>query len=387
MKTNKLFMTIMCMVIGAVSLQAQLKINQNGKMLLGDPYTGQDLNNVLTASMFGPNGTYRSGAKLAFGDFGRQENGGFNVFTGEYQLTDTDQLWLHGKNGIFLTRGGSTITVVASYTTLSNAFVFYEQVTTPALVTMSDERFKSNIKSIEKPLEHLLSLNGVKYDYNDKERLDKYNMNPEKPVNYDDITEKELESLQQDELFEKERAKKIPKMGLIAQEVQKIFPDIVKEDELGYLGIDYLSLIPVIIEAMREQQNIIEKQNSKVQELEKKLSEIEKSSTQNNEGGIKSTSVYETESIEMGKSAFLYQNAPNPFSEKTEIKYFLPQGNETAELQIFDMQGRNVITKKLQSSGEGKLIVEGSKLSPGTYIYVLYSDGKEVDSKRMILTK
>ncbi|MDR0364409.1 MAG: tail fiber domain-containing protein [Bacteroidales bacterium] len=385
MKNFKVLMATMYIVLGALSLQAQLKINQNGKLLLGDPYATQDPNNVLSGSVFGPHGACRSGSKLAFGDFGRQENGGFNVFTGEYLLTDTDQLWLHGKSGIYLTRGGSTITIVASY--VPNSITFYEDITAPSVIKSSDERFKSNVQSIENPLQQLLSLNGVKYDYNDKERLDKYTIKPEKEPDYSDITEKELESLKQDEEYEKQRSEKIPQMGLIAQEVREIFPDIVREDELGYLGIDYLCLIPVIIEAMREQQNIIDLQNSKIDELEEKLNEIGKSASQSGGSNIKSTSIDEYKTFDIKEKAFLFQNAPNPFNENTEIKYFLPKENVSAELNIYDMQGRNVISKKLQNQGEGSLIIEGAKLSPGTYIYILYSNGKEIDSKRMILTK
>lgn len=48
--------------------------------------------------------------------------------------------------------------------------------------------------------------------------------------------------------------------GLIAQEVKDVFPAAVKYDkELQLYGIDYNSLIPLLIEAAKEQQNIIEK--------------------------------------------------------------------------------------------------------------------------------
>lgn len=40
--------------------------------------------------------------------------------------------------------------------------------------------------------------------------------------------------------------------GVIAQEVQKEFPEMVEKQENGYLAVDYKQLIPVMIEAIKE---------------------------------------------------------------------------------------------------------------------------------------
>ncbi len=56
--------------------------------------------------------------------------------------------------------------------------------------------------------------------------------------------------------------------GVIAQEVQKEFPEMVQRQENGYLAVDYVQLIPVIIESIKELnieiqhlKNIIENSN------------------------------------------------------------------------------------------------------------------------------
>ena len=46
--------------------------------------------------------------------------------------------------------------------------------------------------------------------------------------------------------------------GFIAQDFQKIFPELIYEDSKGYLSIDYVSMIPVLIEAIKTQQIQIE---------------------------------------------------------------------------------------------------------------------------------
>ena len=43
-------------------------------------------------------------------------------------------------------------------------------------------------------------------------------------------------------------------IGLVAQEVEKVFPELVAEDEQGYKGIAYSKLTAVLIEAIKEQQ-------------------------------------------------------------------------------------------------------------------------------------
>ena len=51
----------------------------------------------------------------------------------------------------------------------------------------------------------------------------------------------------------------IDKIGLLAQEVQKVFPELVKQsaDEEGTLSVNYQGLIPVLINAIKEQQEQI----------------------------------------------------------------------------------------------------------------------------------
>jgi hypothetical protein len=50
-------------------------------------------------------------------------------------------------------------------------------------------------------------------------------------------------------------------IGVIAQEVEEIFPELVKTDENGYKMVDYTKITPVLIEALKEQ-------NSKIVSLE-----------------------------------------------------------------------------------------------------------------------
>jgi hypothetical protein len=50
-----------------------------------------------------------------------------------------------------------------------------------------------------------------------------------------------------------------PQLGLIAQDVQKVLPDIVAVEGEGLLGVNYQQVIPVLIEAVKELAAKIEK--------------------------------------------------------------------------------------------------------------------------------
>jgi Chaperone of endosialidase len=102
-------------------------------------------------------------------------------------------------------------------------------------ITPSDYRYKKNIHPLENALAKLQQLNGVTYEMN-RQAFPEWN-------------------------FEDTR-----QYGLIAQEVEKIFPEMVKTiDTKGYKGVDYVKLIPVLIEAIKDQQKEIEELRKAIQ--------------------------------------------------------------------------------------------------------------------------
>jgi hypothetical protein len=90
------------------------------------------------------------------------------------------------------------------------------------LTQLSDRRLKQNITLLNHSLEKILMLNGYQYRWTD-EKMDT-----------------ELQS------------------GFIAQEVQELFPNLVKQDESGMLSVNYSGLIPELIEAIKSQQKQID---------------------------------------------------------------------------------------------------------------------------------
>ena len=63
-------------------------------------------------------------------------------------------------------------------------------------------------------------------------------------------------------------------IGLIAQDVEKVFPELVAENEQGYKGIAYSKLTAVLVEAIKEQQGQMTTQQDQIAALEKENTQL-----------------------------------------------------------------------------------------------------------------
>ena len=108
---------------------------------------------------------------------------------------------------------------------------------TGSIGACSDGRYKKDVMPITGAIDKLDRLHGVSFNW----RKDKY---PKKE--FDDKSQ----------------------LGLIAQEVKEVFPELVMQDNDGYYSVDYAKLTPVLIEAIKEQQKQIETLSKRIDELE-----------------------------------------------------------------------------------------------------------------------
>lgn len=160
--------------------------------------------------------------------------------------------------------------------------------------------------------------------------------------------------------------------GLMAQELQTVLPNLVHADEAGYLSVNYVELIPLLIQAVQSQQRQIEE-----------LSEIINSYNFSSRNSQKRA--YHQETTE--EQAVLYQNNPNPFSKETKIGYQLPLSVKTASVCIYNLNGKQIAEYPITSFGTGEVIINAGLLDAGIYLYSMIADGLVIDTKRMILTK
>lgn len=219
--------------------------------------------------------------------------------------------------------------------------------TSASYMSPSDYRLNDNIEAINGgSLDNLLRMNVVKYDYKQREVETDSGMvglyDEKSPI----LTHKHY--------------------GLIAQELQKIYPDLVVEDEEGYLSVNYVEIVPLLIHS--------------IQELSAKLDEANKSIVLRGEGGtgIETQDALQTE---------LFQNTPNPFTEKTTIHCTIAETVSQAMLYVYDMNGKQIAEYPVVERGDAQVVIEGNSLDAGMYMYSLIADGNVIDTKRMILTK
>ncbi len=220
------------------------------------------------------------------------------------------------------------------------------------VVNTSDIRLKENIESVSEKegevsfLDKIMNVDVLEYNLKDR--------TSELFSDSKDMDEKVTK------FVAKEKAKR--HFGVSAQELQQLFPNLVEEGQDGYLAVNYIELVPVLIRS--------------IQELKQELDEA-KGSTARTRG---TTDISDA----ISNQNKLYQNTPNPFKEQTIIRFSLADDVKDAAICIFDMTGKTI--KRLPiSSGMDSVSVGGYELGEGMFLYSLIVNGQEIDTKKMII--
>jgi hypothetical protein len=109
----------------------------------------------------------------------------------------------------------------------------------------SDLRFKKNIKTIDSPLDKINNIRGVSFEWKRSDYQDK--------------------GLPEGEHY-----------GVIAQEIEQVLPEIVKEGPDGDKAVSYTELVPILTEAIKEQQKQLEQQQRQIECLLQRVESLER---------------------------------------------------------------------------------------------------------------
>jgi hypothetical protein len=81
----------------------------------------------------------------------------------------------------------------------------------------------------------------------------------------------------------------------------------------------------------------------------------------------------------------LLQNRPNPYSNETVIPYYLPENAQNAHMLITNTQGQMLKRIPLEGTGKGELTLQTTDLNKGQYQYTLIIDGRQIQTRKMIV--
>lgn len=375
MKT-KIFLIVLCFFFLRITTYSQVQLRSDNKFMVGyNVYT------PITLGYYTDNGTNNGAWAIEWYD------NGLNIWKpwpspnfGNYFLFIRDD---NGSVGIGKRPTAGKLDVAGD-------------IYAKGIKLSSDARLKTNIIGLTSCMDKLSKLNGKSYTKS---------FPPKNELNLDNIKDSVK---YQTILHSKENRKNDEsgkEFGFIGQELNEIFPELVQEDSLGYLYIDYISLIPVIVEALKEQNTNINSKDSLIKTLTDQVSILQKISKSQEQSiislqqQIKNCCSSKTKSSQNNdintninsdtnkNKTILYQNSPNPFNQTTQIAYFIDEYTSSATLYIYNMNGLQIKAIPIHNKGIGNVTIDSSELQPGMYLYTLIVDGTEIDTKRMILTK
>lgn len=123
------------------------------------------------------------------------------------------------------------------------ALVVGGQINANGTIYNSDARYKKNIFTLNNALEKVMQLRGVGYEMRKEEFPDK-------------------------------QFSEGAQVGLIAQEVEKVVPEVVVTNADGYKSVDYAKLVPVLIEALKTQQQQRQDDLKRIEKLEAQIKQL-----------------------------------------------------------------------------------------------------------------
>ena len=122
---------------------------------------------------------------------------------------------------------------VTGATTMNNSLTVNNTIFASGTITSSDERLKENFNPLVGSLEKILKVET--YSFNWQNRL---------------------------------RGNQV-EIGVKAQQIQKLFPELVRVNKAGYLFVNYQGLIAPVIQAIQEQQKEMDRLKAEMVELKK----------------------------------------------------------------------------------------------------------------------
>lgn len=149
------------------------------------------------------------------------------------------------SNKLYISNDNSSTPLIYGDFSTRELTVYGSLIVSTPVIAISDERYKKNIQPLGSSLDKIMKLHGVSYDWRTDE-------------------------------FSGRGFAKGKQIGFIGQNVEKVLPEIVHTDSKGYKAVSYEKVIPVLVEAMKEQQTTIQDQQKELKEKDTEIQDLQK---------------------------------------------------------------------------------------------------------------
>ncbi|HNG90190.1 MAG TPA: tail fiber domain-containing protein, partial [Saprospiraceae bacterium] len=208
------------------------------------------------------------------------------------------------------------------------------------IFTNSDRRYKTGIRTLEGALGKVLAMRGTSYDFAAAQLPEGYTAGKQ--------------------------------IGFIAQEMKEVMPELVKEDAQGMMSVNYVGVIPVLVEALKEQHEVISELEAQNTELKERLSRIEAAL------GLSSTERQQPANPAAAVSATI---SPNPTSGFVTLNLSNAASAQALTVRILDYAGREVASR--HAAGETTLQFDLRNQPAGTYTAQVLANGKLLSTQQL----
>ena len=257
----------------------------------------------------------------------------------------------HNSAGnVFMVRGGGSVGIGVTTDPTAKLHVGGD-LRCFNLFTNSDRRYKTGIRTFEGALDKLLAMRGTRYDFAAEQLPEGYAAGKQ--------------------------------VGFIAQEMKEVMPELVKEDAEGMMSVNYIGVIPVLVEALKEQHEVIEEKETRIAALEAQNTEL-KDRLARIEAAL-GLAAADRQQVTEKPAAVTATVSPNPTSGQVTVSLNNTTSARSVTVKILDSTGREVASRS--AAGESILQFDLSQLPAGTYVAQVMADGKMVSANKIQLVK
>jgi flagellar hook assembly protein FlgD len=263
--------------------------------------------------------------------------------------------------------------------------VFDGKVYASGVYQSSDRNLKQNIQEFGNAMDIIGKLKPRNYEFKKDEKLTALHLPQGKHYG---LIAQDVEDVLPNLITEVRHNLSLPTQRDTAESIQHgktpvtgekhLSEEVAKREMLTTKAVNYIELIPIMIKGMQEQQEENKALKALLADQQQQLNELRQMVQRlgtGNTGAVTLTSLY------------LEQNNPNPVSGSTTIRYHIPENTGTAHLTITNTKGQLIRTISINGKGAGQVNLNTTMLAAGTYNYTLWADGKQSDTKRLVIVR